>query len=119
MKTLTIKQPWVDRLVNGSKRYEYRSWRTNYRGVLLIHAGKSLDPSGLATPEELAAPRGAIVAVGRIIDCLREDAYQTNWSWDIRGIVRFEIPVACQGKLGLWECTAPDVIAMAESYLPR
>lgn len=39
MKALTIKEPWASLIINGYKKYEFRSWKTNYRGKVLIHAG--------------------------------------------------------------------------------
>ena len=39
MKVLTIKQPWAELIINGHKCYEFRSWKTKYRGKILIHAG--------------------------------------------------------------------------------
>ena len=41
MKALTIKEPWATLIIDGYKKYEFRSWKTNYRGKLLIHAGMS------------------------------------------------------------------------------
>ena len=38
MKVLTIKQPWATLIMQGNKRFEFRSWQTKYRGDLLIHA---------------------------------------------------------------------------------
>ena len=38
MKALTIIQPWATLLAAGKKRIETRSWKTNYRGEILIHA---------------------------------------------------------------------------------
>ena len=32
MKVLTIKQPWASLIMLGYKRFEFRSWKTNYRG---------------------------------------------------------------------------------------
>ena len=43
MKTLTIRQPHVAAIFAGLKRYEIRSWKTTYRGPLLIHAAGSYD----------------------------------------------------------------------------
>ena len=43
MKVLTIKQPWATLIMQGNKRFEFRSWQTKYRGDLLIHAGKGID----------------------------------------------------------------------------
>jgi len=40
---LSIKQPWAWLIANGLKDIENRDWSTNYRGPLLIHAGKAFD----------------------------------------------------------------------------
>ena len=45
-KTLTIAQPWATLVAIGAKRIETRSWQTNYRGDIAIHAGKGLVASG-------------------------------------------------------------------------
>jgi hypothetical protein len=38
MKVLSLWQPWATLVVTGKKKYECRSWKTAYRGPLLIHA---------------------------------------------------------------------------------
>lgn len=46
MKTITalsVRQPWAWLLCEGLKDVENRNWRTNYRGTLYIHVGKSFD----------------------------------------------------------------------------
>jgi hypothetical protein len=70
-KALSIMQPWAWLIVNGWKDIENRSWRTNYRGPLLIHAGLKVD--GDAHQELLQGyhPAGA----GRVSEPLRL-AYQ-------------------------------------------
>ncbi|MFD3260864.1 ASCH domain-containing protein [Paenibacillus lentus] len=80
MKTITIIQPWAILIALGEKQYETRSWQTNYRGQLAIHAGKKVDreacewepiKSTLAkhgyTADNL--PTGAVVAVCRLGEC--------------------------------------------------
>lgn len=42
MKALTLRQPWASLIPLGAKTIETRSWRTNYRGPLAIHAGSGL-----------------------------------------------------------------------------
>jgi hypothetical protein len=43
MKTLSIRQPYASLICKGIKTIENRTWKTNYRGKLLIHAsGKPL-----------------------------------------------------------------------------
>ena len=32
MKVLTIKQPWATLIIQGNNRFEFRSWKTKYRG---------------------------------------------------------------------------------------
>lgn len=53
MYALTVKQPWASAIMAGLKRVENRTWRTDYRGPLAIHAGSSIDPAG---EEVLGAP---------------------------------------------------------------
>ena len=43
MKVLTIKEPWASLIINGYKEFEFRSFKTNYRGKILIHAGLTLE----------------------------------------------------------------------------
>jgi ASCH domain len=41
MRTLSLRQPWAWLVVNGYKDIENRSWRTNHRGPLVIHASST------------------------------------------------------------------------------
>lgn len=41
LRALSIRQPWAWLIVNGYKDVENRSWPTQHRGPLLIHAGAS------------------------------------------------------------------------------
>lgn len=49
MKALTITQPWASLIAIGAKRFETRSWSTNYRGPIAIHAAKGLGSVGGAS----------------------------------------------------------------------
>src|ERR1700751_3370272 len=42
---LSIRQPWAELILRGEKTIENRSWRTNHRGTLYIHAGLKTDVS--------------------------------------------------------------------------
>ncbi len=44
MMTLTIWQPWAQLIALGVKTIETRSWSTDYRGSLAIHAAKKRPP---------------------------------------------------------------------------
>lgn len=71
MKALTICQPYAELIVRGEKRVENRTWATNHRGLLYIHAGKSREWLG---EDDLKVyphmPFGAIVAVAKLVDCV-------------------------------------------------
>jgi hypothetical protein len=44
MKAISLWQPWASLIALGIKHYETRSWSTNYRGELVIHAAKKIIP---------------------------------------------------------------------------
>jgi len=46
MKVLTLTQPWAALIAIGAKQIETRSWYTDYRGPLAIHAAKGLQSVG-------------------------------------------------------------------------
>lgn len=43
MKVISLLQPWATLVVMGKKMIETRSWNTNHRGPILIHASKRMD----------------------------------------------------------------------------
>lgn len=83
MKALTIIQPWASLIALGEKKIETRSWRTKYRGPVLIHAGKSVDHDicktnpfsavlvdhGIVFKQDM--PTGVILARCNLVDCLK------------------------------------------------
>ena len=44
MKVITIKEPFASLVADGIKKVETRSWKTNYRGEIYIHAGLTKVP---------------------------------------------------------------------------
>ena len=123
MKALTIKQPWAGLIVTGIKDVENRTWRTNYRGRILIHASKIPCSRGdleayplpaLAghieiskySPSQFAG--GAIIGSVEIVDCIMN--HPSEWSekgvynWVLANPVKFDKPVLnVNGMLGLWD----------------
>ncbi len=91
MKAITIWQPWASLLATGSKQIETRSWRTNYRGEILIHAAKKpysqieriisadsrkliRDVLGLGYIDwKERIPTGVIIGKASLVNCLRID----------------------------------------------
>lgn len=81
MKAITIKQPWATLIALGEKKFETRSWQTKYRGIIAIHAGKSIDKNacndswikgvlkehGITSYNDL--PTGAFLATAELVEC--------------------------------------------------
>ncbi len=42
MKTVSIKQPYASLVVEGIKNIENRSWKTNFRGRVLVHSSAKM-----------------------------------------------------------------------------
>ena len=121
MKVLTIKQPWACLIVEGLKKYEFRSWKTNYRGKILIHAGLTLEKKHSEKYKDYNFNyiKGAIIGEAEIIDCILVDEkfneklhrennliYGNNhvgvYAWKLENIIKYENPIYVKGKLGLW-----------------
>lgn len=89
VKAITVWQPWATLLATGQKHNETRSWKTSYRGEILIHAAKT-DHSGILLHipmEELKhfqdagvvnkLPTGAIIGKASLVDCFQiDEAYR-------------------------------------------
>lgn len=124
MKTLTIKQPWATLIIQGDKRFEFRSWKTSYRGDLLIHAGKGIDKEVMKRlkkyiPEDM--PLGKIIGKVKLVDCIKmspefkemllkenneiytKSSFQENYGWQVENVEVFNHPIPVKGQLSLWE----------------
>ena len=75
LKVLTLRQPWATLVAEGIKKYEFRSWKTKYRGKVLIHAGSGIDKEDMKKYENmnLEFPSRRILAIVEIEDCLELD----------------------------------------------
>ena len=124
MKVLTIKQPWATLIMQGYKRFEFRSWQTKYRGDLLIHAGKGIDKEAIKRlekylPKELLT--GKILGKVTLVDCIKmspkfkerllkenkdiyaKSSFQENYGWQMDNVQVFKEPIETKGHLILWE----------------
>lgn len=107
MKALTISQPYAHLIISGAKTVENRSWRTNYRGRLYIHAGKSKKWVRIP-PDRLPLVFGAILGHVQLIDCVPlADAPPGPhtfgpWCWLLADPVMLDTPIPCNGRQGLW-----------------
>ena len=85
MKVLTIKQPWATLIISGLKEYEFRGWKTKYRGKILIHAGKSLEKEYAEKFKcyNFEYPLGVILGEATLVDCIKVDE---NFNNELRNI---------------------------------
>lgn len=119
MKVLTIKEPWASLIVQGFKKYEFRSWKTNYRGKILIHAGLSKENVEVFEEYNLDISSGEIIGEAYITDCtlvddifdkkLREidkNVYGNDhvglYAFKLDRVVKYKRKIKAKGKLGLW-----------------
>ncbi len=102
MKALSIKEPWASLILAGNKSIETRTWKTKYRGEILLCASKN--PKGRLS--------GMAFATAEILDCrpmVKDDekfacceVYPKANSWflgNITPIKRFPV----KGQLGIFE----------------
>ena len=127
MKALSLLQPWASLVAVGAKKIETRSWRTNYRGPLAIHAsrGWTMESQDLCDRFrfnlETALPFGAIIATADLIDCMstsdltltltmKERAFGDyspgRFAWILANVHRLDAPIHCKGRLGIWDVPA-------------
>jgi hypothetical protein len=66
MKAITIIQPWATLIAFGEKEFETRSWATNYRGNLAIHAGRKIDKEAFRQPAIISALTSMVSCCWRI-----------------------------------------------------
>ncbi len=60
MRAITIRQPWASMIVHCGKDIENRTWRTSYRGPLLIHAGTAHDEVGYLSAYSFTRSRSGL-----------------------------------------------------------
>ena len=131
MKAITIKQPWASLIVEEIKDVENRTWRTNFRGRILIHAAAKpasikIEIEGQATCKEITILStlnraeednlfGCIIGSVEIVDCVQNHpsiwAEKGVWNWLLQNPIKFDVPIKCKGKLSLWDY--PYILAEA------
>jgi hypothetical protein len=135
IRALTIRQPFPELILRRRKPYEIRSWKTNYRGPLLIHSAAKVKTdcakeSGLK-PETLATSVFVgVVALSDVRPYTRADSKLLNqkraiggwspghFSWVLKKPIRFARPIKANGKLGLFR-VPPSVARLVQRYVRR
>lgn len=108
IKALSIKQPYPHHIFHDGKDVENRDWPTRGRGWFIVHAGVSKSELEMDDPREAAMPRGGVVGMARIVDCVQ--SMESNWFFGRYGFVlrdAFPLPlVPCRGQLGFFNLDA-------------
>lgn len=131
MKTITVRQPWAWLIVNGYKTVENRTWSTDYRGPLAIHAGHKVEQRVLRAVRQVAEANGtplsasdeaemrivgALVGVVDLVDCTTTvtESEDLQWwepdmiGWLLRNPRPLAAPLPMPGRLGLFD--VPDFV---------
>jgi hypothetical protein len=132
MKALSLLQPWATLVIIGAKKIETRSWATDYRGRLLIHASKGKAGSIFKNQQPFtkyiskfeALPFGVIIGevtlekILRVEDfslsdkemnllTLEEKAFgdyaERRYGWVLANPIEYENTIPALGQLRLWD----------------
>jgi len=142
MKALTLWQPWAGFVAAGMKRIETRSWPTEYRGEIAIHAAvmsgydgglqKQMDELVSRGKKHLLAATGAIIAVATLSDCVRTEEIAVDlselelklgnydrgrWAWILACVRVLDNPVPCRGMQRIWN-VPPEVEKRVYDEMP-
>jgi hypothetical protein len=125
MKVITIKEPYATLIAEGLKEYEFRTWKTKYRGDILIHAAKTPNNENKKRfiDRDLKYKEGYIIAKATLTDCVEVDdklikelldkdkeVYKNLsikrdkklFGFKLENVERIE-PIEAKGKLSLWD----------------
>ncbi|MCG6135169.1 MAG: ASCH domain-containing protein [Nostoc sp. LLA-1] len=123
-KAITLHQPWAY-LVGRYKSFETRSWSTNYRGKIAIHAAKQQKDTKYwyeqlkdLLPPLAELPFGSIVAIAELTDCILMTEELINqqsptelrcglwkpgrYAWKLENIQILPELIPAKGKQKLW-----------------
>jgi hypothetical protein len=124
MKVLSIKEPFATLIKDGVKIYETRSWKTNYRGEIYIHASLSLSKSERVESSnkylKSEIKPGFILCKCELVDCIpmtdefikyiNEETSEYDYglysegryAWKLKVLEVLDEPIPAKGKLGIW-----------------
>ena len=123
MKAITLREPWASLVVNGYKKYEFRSWKTSYRGKILIHAAKLCDKNNIDRFKSYNLNYGTseIIGEAEIIDCIKVDdelrekllkidnnvysksGFDETYAFVLTNCKKYDKYIPCRGRLNIWK----------------
>ena len=126
MKVLSIKEPYATLIATGDKLIETRSWKTNYRGELYIHASSAkivkkhlTNQYVIDISKNLKMNYGNIICKSKLVDCIYMDQdfidsikkdqkeyhlgqYELGrYAWVLADVELIK-PIPAKGKLNIW-----------------
>lgn len=129
MHVISIKEPYASLIMHKHKMIETRSWKTNYRGELYIHASKQMVAPKLLNDEVknlmnvITLNHGYIICKANLVDCVYMDKdfikkikknkkeyacgyYEVGrYAWILKDIEPI-LPITAKGKLNIWHYTS-------------
>lgn len=128
MKVLSLTEPYATLIKENKKLIETRSWKTNYRGELYIHASSTKIPKVTKEKTEVMAlvdnvpfNFGYIICKCNLVDCVYmtkefvENMKQNNYleyicgdhqegryAWILEDVTPLETPIKAKGQLNIW-----------------
>lgn len=121
VKVLSVRQPWANLIVHGIKDIENRTWKTNFRGRVYIHAPLKDDTRSIIFTEDQftcmrdngykfnLTPKETMAIIGYIdiVDCIQDSesiwAEDGCYHWVLENPVLLDKPILnVKGKLSFW-----------------
>ncbi len=129
MKVISLLEPYASLVKENIKTIETRSWKTNYRGELFIHASKRKLTNKMIEEYHNQLKLltntnfnyGHIIAKCNLVDCIimteelikeiKKNSkeyicgeYQVGrYAWILEDIKHLKKPIPAKGRLGIWE----------------
>ncbi|MFQ5531552.1 MAG: ASCH domain-containing protein [Candidatus Nanoarchaeia archaeon] len=119
MKTLSLKQPWAELILQGKKNIELRKWNTKFRGRFLIHASKNPDKKAMEKFGFKTLPCRFVVGEAELVDVknyknnkneFEKDKYlhlaTSDWGefgFILKNFKRLNTIIPAKGNLGFWD----------------
>lgn len=129
MKVISIQEPYASLILSNIKHIETRSWNTNYRGEIYIHASLSKkflneinDQEVLKLIKNINLNYGKIICKANLTNCIKmtKEYIETikknkqeyslgiykegRYAWILEDIKPLKESIEAKGKLGIWEC---------------
>lgn len=119
MKALTILPPYAMQIWARQKDIEYRSWKTDYRGDILITSSSRRVRNCVCGYALCVAELFDITPrMGVDMDTKEDVPVPGQYLWHLRNIRPIK-PFPIKGKLNLWETEKAGVTEANLEFLPR